>query len=230
MPDYKEYLFTPKERKLYYIRSGCALACLGILFYKSIVFAFLCTILSKPLEVEYVKYKIKKRQEVLLEGFRDMLYSVSGSIAAGRQMPIAIADAKMQAENSYGEGAYITKELSLMVRAYEEAHGTVEDLLSDFGVRSGIAEIKQFALVYRICKHSGGDLEGVTLTCANLLLDRISFRGEVNMLTAQRKVDILFLVSMPMLILLFLNIASPAYISVLYCCLAGRAIMTACLL
>lgn len=229
MPDYKQYVLTPKEKKLYYMYAGCALSLLGLLFYKSILIAFFCVFLSKPLERLYVKHKAKKRQEILLEGFRDMLYSVSGSIAAGRQMPIAIADASKQAENAYGKHAYISKELSLMVRVYEEAHGTVEDLLSDFGARSGLAEVQQFGLVYRICKHSGGDLEGVTLTCANLLLDRIRFQGEVNMLTAQKKVDILFLVSLPILVLLVLNLLSAGYISVLYSSMIGRVIMTCCL-
>ena len=176
MPDYKNYLLQAKEKKRYYIYSGVCLGFLGFLFYRSIFISFLCVSFSKPLEKIYLKYKVKKRQELLLEGFRDMLYSVSGSIAAGRQMPNALADARMQAANSYGENAYITKELALMVRVYKEAHGTLEDLLSDFGERSGLAEIKQFGLVYRICKHNGGDLEDVTLKCANLLLDRISFQ------------------------------------------------------
>jgi tight adherence protein B len=229
MPDYKNYVLQTKEKKQYYLCASVCLGLLGFLFYRSVLIAFLCALLSKPLEKNYLKYKVKKRQEILLEGFRDMLYSVSGSIAAGRQMPSAIADARKQAMNSYGENAYITKELALMVRVYEEAHGTVEELLSDFGERSGLAEIKQFGLVYRICKHSGGDLEDVTLKCANLLLDRISFQGEVNMLTAQKKLDILFLVSLPIIVLLFLNLLSSSYINVLYVCVIGRIIMTCCL-
>lgn len=230
MLDYRQYVLTQKEKKVYYVFASCVLMVLGFLFYKSIPIALLCVFLTKPLERQYVKYKAKKRLEILLEGFRDMLYSISGSIAAGRQMPVAIADASKQAENTYGADAYITKELSLMVRVYEGSHGTVEDLLSDFGARSGLSEVKQFALVYKICKHSGGDLEEVTLTCANLLLDRISFQGEVNMLTAQKKIDILFLVSLPIIVLLVLNLVSATYISVLYCSVVGRVIMTCCLL
>jgi len=228
MPDYQNYELSLKEKKRYYTYCGLALACLGLLFYKSVIIALLCTLLSKPLQKKYEKQKAKKRQEELLEGFRDMLYSISGSIASGRQMPIAISDAKSQARSSYGESAFITKELALIVRGYEETHSNVEDLLTDFAERSGLEEIKQFGLVYRICKRSGGDLEEVTLKCANLLLDRISFQGEVNVLTAQKKLDVIFLVSLPLLVLLFLNVVSSNYISILYSCFSGRAIMTAC--
>lgn len=229
MSDYDQYSLLAKEKKQYYICAGICLSLLSFLFYKCILISCVCVLLAKPLEKEYLNQKIRKRKEALLEGFRDVLYSISGSIAAGRQMPQAIVDARNQVKSTYGENADITKELILMVHVYGEAHGTIEALLSDFGERSGLEEIKQFALVYRICRHSGGDLEDVTLKCANLLLDRISFRGEVNMLTAQKKVDIIFLVSLPVLVLLFLNLLSPAYINILYSCLIGRIIMTACL-
>ncbi|NCB41523.1 MAG: hypothetical protein EOM59_02775 [Clostridia bacterium] len=228
MPDYRKYELSLKEKKIYYIYCSLALACLGFLFYKSLVIAVLCTFVSRPLQKKYENQKAKKRREELLEGFRDTLYSLSGSIASGRQMPVAIADAKRQALNSYGENAHITKELGLIVRSYEETHSSVEDLLTDFAERSGLEEIKQFGLVYRICKRSGGDLEEVTLKCASLLLDRISFQGEVNMLTAQKKLDILFLVSLPLLVLFFLNLVSANYISILYSCFSGRIIMTTC--
>lgn len=229
MPDYKQYLLSDNEKKQYYICAGIGLGVLGFLFYRSILISFVCAFFARFLEKEYVKHKIKRRQEFLLEGFRDALYGISGSIAAGRQMPQAIEDAKNQAGNSYGESADITKELALMVNVYAEAHGTIEGLLSDFGERSGLAEIMQFALVYRICRRSGGDLEDVTLKCANLLLDRIAFRGEVNMLTAQKKIDVLFLVSLPIIVLFFLNLLSPDYVGILYSCLTGHIIMTGCL-
>ena len=230
MPDYKQYSLQGSEKTKYYICAGFCLGGLGFLFYHNILISCICAFFAKFSEDVYVRLKIKKRQEALLEGFRDMLYSISASIAAGRQMPHAIADARNQAESAYGQSADITKELALMVHVYTEAHATIEGLLTDFGVRSGISEIKQFALVYQICKRSGGDLEDVTLKCANLLLDRIGFRGEVNMLTAQKKIDVLILVSLPIIVLLFLNLLSPAYINVLYSCLTGRIIMTACLL
>ncbi len=230
MTDYRIYVLTKSERLKYYVASGLLLAFLGYLFYKSIWLSLLCAVLAKPLEKEYSRYKSGLRQEVLLEGFRDVLYSISGSIAAGRQMPLAISDAYKQVTATYGQNADISLELLNIVRVYEGAHGAVDILLADFGKRSGLSEILHFAVVYRICSHNGGDMEDVALKSANLLLDRISFRGEVKMLTAQKKLDILFLISMPVIILLLLNITSSGYLTVLYTSIMGRVIMTLCLL
>ena len=65
---------------------------------------------------------------------------------------------------------------------------------------------------------------------AGLLLDRLSFRGETESLMAQKRLDIALLVSLPLLMLAFLNLVSFDYISVLYETLAGRVRMTLCLL
>lgn len=230
MTDYRVYMLTKSEKRKYYLISGLILASLGFLFYKSLWFSLLCVLLAKPFEKEFSRYKGGLRREFLLEGFRDVLYSISGSIAAGRQMPTAIADAHKQLLATYGESADISLELLNIVRVYEGAHGSVEDLLLDWGRRSGLREILQFGRVYHICRHNGGDMEEVTLKSANLLLDRISFRGEVKMLTAQKKLDILFLVSMPIIILLFLSLTSSDYLTVLYVGLTGRFIMTLCLM
>lgn len=230
MTDYRIYTLTKKEKLKYYLLSSLLLAFLGYLFYRSLLLSLLCTVMAKPLEKEFSRYKSDLRQEFLLEGFRDVLYSISGSIAAGRQMPSAISDAYKQVAATYGESADISLELLNIVRVYEGAHGAVEILLADFGKRSGLAEILHFAVVYRICSHSGGDMEDVALKSANLLLDRISFRGEVKMLTAQKKLDIMFLISMPVAILLLLNITSSGYLAALYTGITGRIIMTLCLL
>ena len=47
---------------------------------------------------------------------------------------------------------------------------------------------------------------------------------------AQKRLDILLLVSLPLLMLAFLNLVSFDYISVLYKTLVGRTVMTLCLL
>jgi tight adherence protein B len=230
MTDYRVYTLTQGEKRKYYVIAGLILASLGFLFYKSLWLSILCMLLARPFEKEFSRYKGGLRREVLLEGFRDVLYSISGSIAAGRQMPTAIADAHRQLTATYGACADISLELLNIVRVYEGAHGSVEDLLLDFGKRSGLVEILQFGRVYHICRHNGGDMEEVALKSANLLLDRISFRGEVKMLTAQKKLDILFLVSMPVAILFFLSLTSSDYLTVLYVGLPGRLIMTLCLI
>ncbi|MBP5749344.1 MAG: type II secretion system F family protein, partial [Firmicutes bacterium] len=229
MTDYACYSAGKQERIRYYLTVCPLLALLGILFYRSILMAAACACLSKPGERFYTAWQIRRRRNALQEGFRDALYSLSASVAAGRSMPAALADAAAQSEASYGPEADITRELRSIVETYRSVHGDAAQLLSDLGRRSGIPEIAQFASSYSICRLCGGDLEAVCMRSAGLLLDRLSFRGETESLMAQKRLDIALLVSLPLLMLAFLNLVSFDYISVLYETLAGRGLMTLCL-
>ena len=230
MTDYDRYTAGKQERLRYYLTVCPMLALLGILFYRSIVMGAACACLSKPCERFYIAWRIRRRRNALQEGFRDALYSLSASVAAGRSMPAALADAASQSEASYGPEADITRELRSIVETYRSVHGDAAQLLSDLGKRSGVPEIAQFASSYSICRLCGGDLEAVCMRSAGLLLDRLSFRGETESLMAQKRLDIAMLISLPLLMLAFLNLVSFDYISVLYETLAGRLIMTLCLL
>lgn len=229
MTDYSSYALSMREKRQYYFIVSFILACLGFLFYRSIVMSLICAFGSKALEKYYISYLAASRREQLLEGFRDVLYSLASSVAAGRQMPSALMEAEKEIRVAYGNEADITLEISRINSVYSGAHGDASELLLDFAQRSCLEEIMQFAKAYEICRKSGANLEDVCLKTCNLLLDKIGFLKEIKSLMAQKKLDIIMLVSLPLCILLFLNLISPSYVEVLYTTLEGRLIMTASL-
>lgn len=229
MTDYGYYRLSKEEKLKYYTAACIALAFLGLLFYRSFLMAGIIALAAIPLKRCYAGYLKNKRLDRLREGFRDALYSISGSVAAGRQLPYAVGEAADAAVLSYGEDSDIACELAYIVRSYRESHGETETLLGDLGRRSGLEEIKQFAQSCSICRRCGGDMEAVSLRSAALLLDRMDFAREVKGLIAQKKSDIAILVSMPIFILIFLNLVSFSYLEPLYSGLSGRLIMTCCL-
>jgi tight adherence protein B len=229
MTDYSVYRLEKGERVRYYLSICPLLALVGLLFYRSLFMAALCALLAKPCEKFYVQSLVRRRKQKLQEGFRDALYAISASVAAGRSLPAALEDAASQSEASYGETADITRELKTIARVYHTVHGDAARLLTDFGRRSGLPEILQFASSYSICLACGGDLEAVCMRSAGLLLDRLSFRSETESLMAQKRLDILLLLSLPLLMLAFLNLTSYSYLSVLYTTAAGRLLMSLCL-
>lgn len=230
MIDYTVYTLSAEERRKYYAVSALVLLALVLLFYRSALAAVFGLPLIRAMEKHWAARKAEKRREALLDGFRDALYSLSTSISAGRQLPEAIRWAAVQAGETAGPASDIAVELFRIASLYDEAHTEIETLLQDFARRSGLEEIRQFADVCDICRKTGADLEKVALTGAELVLDRIHFRREVRMLTAQKKLDTMLLVALPLFILLFLNACAPAYLAVLYRGAAGRLIMTVCLL
>ena len=221
--DYKVYHLNFKERTEYYIVSCLICFCLGMLFYNHIIISAALCVFAPFFTKKYSQYKCDKRKKILLENFKDVLYSLSASVAAGRQMPQAISDAAKQAEML---GSIIANDLNHILSVYNEAHGKIEDLLTEFGERSGVEEIKLFASSYRICKKSGGDVEEVCLKSAYLLIERIDYQNEVSAVLSEKKLDTVLLMAMPPAILFFLNLSSYDYVALLYECLEGRIIMT----
>ncbi len=177
-------------------------------------------------ENRYASYLCTKQKNELLSQFKDALYAMSASIAAGRQMPKAIEDASASAKLFSGESSPIYRELSSIVKRYRERNESIEDMLSDFAGRSGIEEIELFSNSCSICRSRGGDLEKVCLKSAAMIIEKIEFAEETNAVLAEKKTDTLLLMAMPPTVLFFLNISSYKYVSVLYESMEGRVIAT----
>ena len=189
----------------------------------------ICSVFSVFFKSSFESFLCERRQNRLLEGFRDTLYIIAGSVAAGRQMPLAIEDAWKQCKTIYGQNSDICKELETICNVYNQSHGELEVLLQDFGRRSGLAEIIQFASSYEICRKNGGDVENVCMKSANILLDKIEFGKEAKAMISEKKMDIILLTAMPLGMVLILNVTSFSYISPLYGNTEGRIIMSLCL-
>ena len=228
--DYRLACISPQQRLRYYAVCCAAFFGAGLLFYRSFAVGAAFCAAAFPLERIYASYLAEKRREKLLTGFKDALYSISGAVAAGRQMPYAMGFAAASASETSGEDSDIAKEFQKISSSYSQTHSDIGLQLEDLGRRSGLAEIKQFASSYRTCQKCGGDLEEVCRKNAELLLSRMSFNMEIRSLIAQKKLDIVLLAGMPVAVLLLLNLTNYSYVAVLYETPAGRVVMTFCLL
>ncbi len=226
MKDYKSFKIRTVDRIKYYVISALSFAFLGLLFYRSAVAAALCALLSAAFEKKWQQVYRRRVSEKLLEGFRDMLYSICASVAAGRQMPQAVEEAAALLRSSWGEESDIYNEAKRMSVLYSEAHENIDTLWTDLGKRSGLSEISSFADSCRICRKNGGSLEDVCFKSASVLLENLSFKDELKAMIAEKKLEIAVLTAMPQAVLIMLNLMSFSYIRVLYVTAAGRLIMT----
>ena len=169
------------------------------------------------------------RQMELDRQFRDLLTSLSASIAAGRQMEEALAEACDNLSLLYEPDALIMKELRYMKRSIRENRETDRSLLSDFAARAGSEDIRSFVQVYLTCRGTGGDLQQIITHSSEILSEKMKISEQIHVITAQKKLEGRLICLMPAAMLLALNLLSPAYISVLYAGIAGRLIMTLCL-
>jgi tight adherence protein B len=144
-------------------------------------------------------------------------------------MAEAIGEALINMREIYPKGAPIIVELELMARRMGSGGESDRDVLFDFAKRSGSEDARIFADVYYTCLITGGDLVGVVNRTAEVIIEKMTIRREIETLMAQKKYEAKLLTAVPFLILLYLRFSSPAYLSQLYNTAGGLCIMAAAL-
>ena len=228
--DYDIYKLSKKEKTEYLISVTILSSVLLYLFYNTtlvVLPAILCACLT---EGYYAAYKAKKRRDVLIEQFRDLLYSLSDAVAAGRHMTEALKDARSDLLLIYDENTPMIKELEIMKKRIEAANESAEELLLDLGSRSRVRDITAFAEVCRICSNTGGDIVRVIGITSQMMLDKLTIVRDIESYTAQKKFEGKIIALLPPLIILFLKLTAPDYLLPMYESMAGRIIVTAALL
>lgn len=227
--DYSVYEFSVKEKIVFVAAGYLSIFTIMYLFYHSVLLAIVSGVLVYFL-IPYVKeHMARRRLETLNMQFKDMLYSLSASVAAGRQMEEALIEAEENLSSMYRENEPIRQELRHMRISILENRESDKPLLKDFASRSGSEDINDFVEAYITCRNMGGDLENMIGHAVDVLTEKMNIEREIHVLISQKKTEGLMISLMPVAMLLALNIFSYSYISVLYESAAGRMIMTGAL-
>jgi tight adherence protein B len=224
-----EYAPSRGERMKYYALCAAGLAFTGWLFFDNIIAAAALALCSVPFEKRWRVSRADARRRELAIQFKDMLFSLSASFQSGRHMAEAIAEARSNLNGIYPPDAPINVELDLMVRRMNAGGESERETLFDFARRSGSEEARNFADVYYTCLTTGGDLAGVVNRTAEIILEKLTIRREIETLISQKKYEAKLLTVVPFLILLYLRFGSPGYLTPLYTTAAGVCVMAAAL-
>ncbi len=223
------YRMPPKEKVIFSLISGVLLMLASYLFFKSLLVSVL-SILILPILSKYHEARLAlNRKRELNYQFRDVLYSVSSSIATGRHLPEALSDAKDHMILIYGEDGLMVQELVKIAQGFFESKDSEEQILLDFSRRTGLEDIANFVEIYFTCRSTGGDMEHVIIKAADSIVEKISIHREIQMLTTQKKFEGKLLTGLPFLVIGFLEITSPDYLSVMYETAIGRVLMATAL-
>ncbi len=226
--DYKEYKLSVAEYVI--AASGFLLLSVGVcmLFYNSLI----PVIFTLPLFVVFVrvfrKAKCKARRRTLSLQFKDMVQALSASLSAGTSFENAFVSAHGEMLRIYGKDSYIVRELRVIIHGVR-LNENVEDLLKDFGDRSGIPDIYDFSQVVAVAKRTGGDLVKIMKRTAENISQKYSVETEIETVIAAKKYEQKIMTLMPFLIILYLRLTNKGYVDILYENVAGRIVMTVCL-
>lgn len=227
--DYSQYSFGIKEWVRYILEGILLVGLISYFFYRSVpAFLFL-----SPFIILYVKEKRrvlnKKRREELNVQFKDALKSINGSLQAGYSMENAFLEAYRDMTEYHGPDSVIAKEL-LGIKAGIRNNQAIEELVEDMGNRSGVEDILDFAGILRVGKQTGGNLTTLFENCMLTIEEKINIKQEISTLISAKRLEARIMSIIPFFIILYVDMTSRGYFKMLYTGVAGRILMTICLI
>ena len=202
---------------------------IGYLFYGTL----LAAVPGSALQILLLKEKYKedecRRRERLELEFREALHSLKAAMHAGYAAENAIREARRELVPVYGEDSAIAGEFQYMCNEIEMKI-PVEEAWRRFGERSGIGSIKDFALIFKTARRSGGNLNEIISNTADIIGQKIQIRHDIQTIVAARKLEWRVMTMIPPGIILYMKAGFPDFMQYLYGNPAGIMIMTVSLL
>jgi len=230
LPDYNTYSLSRKEKILYFLEGAAIIYIFSFIFYRSHIFS----ILLCPLALFYPRIKSrsiteKRKYEINIQ-FKDMLYSLSSTLSAGKSLELAFKDVLTDLEVLYPyPDTPIIREVEYIIRKID-MNETVEEALCDFAGRVHLEDVENFVDVLRICKRTGGNIVEVLRNTSNIINDKIEIKHEINTLLAQRNLERKVLNLLPPVMVFIISASSYEYISPVFTTIPGRFVMTIAIL
>ena len=170
----------------------------------------------------------EKRQRTLLLQFREALTVLSGTLGAGYSLENALEESTHELRMIYSDDALIVREFEHLTYL-SSMNVPVEKAMDDLAERSGLDDVRNFARVLRLAKRSGGELVSILTHTTDTISDRIQVREDILTLTASRRFEQHIMNLMPALIILYVDLSSPGFFTIMYTTMTGRIVMTVCL-
>lgn len=223
--DYEQYSFRVTDWACYLLRVFVITGVIGYLFYDS-VRAFVLLIPVGIWQYHSVKkQKTEEQKRRLTTQFRSLMEGLVTSLTAGYSLEHAFRDVGKELAYVYPETAEIFGELEWILSGLDR-NIPIEELLKDFGERSGSEDIRNFANVIRAAKRSGGNLIRIIQKTVHSITDKMAVEEEIATMIAAKKLEQKIMLVMPYGILGYLRLTNGGFLEVLYHNGLGVCLMT----
>lgn len=225
---YSTYLFSLKEKLMIGIQWIVICAVIAYFFYRSFIAGIIIALFFP------VFYKWKRNQAVkgrkwkLTLAFREAVVMVSANLQAGNSVENAFRRTYADLKDLYGDEQDITKEFLTIGRGLDN-NLILENMLLDFGNRSDVEDIRDFAEIFAAAKRTGGNLREIITDTADVISEKIEMKRSLRILISEKQFEHKIMSIIPFFILIYIGFTSPGYFDSLYHNLTGTGIMTACL-
>ncbi len=228
--DYTTYQLSVVQRVSCMIICGAIFALVGYLFYHSWIVGIMLASAAWFMPRLLRKYLIERRQSALSAHFKQALYSLSSSLAAGRSVENGFREAAQDLRMLYPDGDNdMIRELTIITTRLDYGQ-PIEEALEDFSVRAASEDIANFADVFVTCKRTGGDLVEVVRKTSTIIGEKLDIQQDITVMISQKKFESYILMATPFIFLIFLNVVASDFMQPLYGNPIGIVVSTICLL
>lgn len=225
-PNYAYYVMTQQEKVFYSIIGVIIFALMGYTFYRNIIVAAVVGAIGLLFPDYMYNVLLKRRKTNLNIQFKDLLYSISSSLSAGKSVERAFIEAPADLKMMYpDDDTDIIRELGYIINGLG-LNETIESLMADLAQRSGDEDIQSFADVFASCKRTGGNLIDVVRITSNIISDKIEIKREIAAGLVEKKFEQKGMCALMLLMILGLTYMSGDYMDPMFTTVKGRIAMT----
>jgi tight adherence protein B len=216
LPDYTRILLSKRQKIGCTLVGAVLLWGMGYIFFCNVILAALLMVGVIWIPQLWSQFLLNRRRTTLGIHFKQMLYSLSTSLAAGRSVENAFREAVTDLHFLYPDGnTDMLKELNIICARLEYGQ-PIEEALQDFSRRAAHEDITNFADVFSACKRTGGDLVEVIRRTSSMISEKMEVAMEIGVLLAQKKLESNLLLAAPVFFVAFMDISSPDYMEPLH--------------
>lgn len=226
--NYKVYYLNAKEKIGYFMLAFVVGALVGYLFYGGLakdaygnptVMTYILNVvitggvgliagkLFLPMRARQIRDKRIKQLKVQ---FRDMLDGITTSLGAGNNVINSFNAVYNDLKVQYSEDAFIIKEIEIILSGVN-SNFDIEDMLEDFGRRSGVSDIDSFANVFKVCYRKGGNIQEVIHSTHSILSQKMTINEDIETTISGSKMDQNIMLIMPVLLIAMIKMMSPEF-------------------
>lgn len=226
--NYKVYYMKLWEKVLYFLVAFVAGAAVGYLFYGGIgkdefgnpttltwtlditisgAIGLAAGIAFLPIRTKQI---VDKQIRTLRNQFRDMLEALTTNLGAGKNVNDSFHSVYEDLKVQYDDGAYILKELEVIISGIAN-NIDIEDLLQDFGMRSGSEDISSFANVFKICYRKGGNIKDTIRNTHTILSEKMEINEDIETIVTANKTEQSIMLVMPIILIAMIKFMSPEF-------------------
>ena len=178
---------------------------------------------------QWQRRSVMRKQQQFKEQFKEAMRSISGALKVGYSLENAIGEAQKELQMLYKKEPYILEEFSYMQRQLN-LHISAEQSFYELARRTHLEEIRQFSDVLMIGKRSGGNLIEIVRESIRQMAEKADTEKEIEALLAAKRMEFQIMTVVPLGMITYLCMGFPDFVEVLYETVAGRIVMTVCLI